>query len=159
MKSTRVFNILAGVACLVLLLAGSPAGPLQAQTRRVTGDFTHASIAEVRDARGEVVLRGEFVTGREDEDEDQEEDDDPNAIERSAALLATGSDADATGEAEVEVEGSKQEIEFSVEHVEPGATFTFLIDGVEVGTKRANRRGRVELELAVPIPKSGSQGE
>jgi hypothetical protein len=154
MKSTRVFIMLAGLACLVLLLAGSAARPLQAQIRRVTGDFTHASIAEVRDAQGQIVLRGEFVTGREVEDHDEDaddEDDDANEIERSAALLATGSDADATGEAEVEFDGSRQEIEFSVERVEPGATFTFLIDGVEIGTKRANRRGRVELELKVPL--------
>ena len=153
MKSTRVFIMLAGLVCVVLLLAGSATGLLQAQTR-VTGDFTHASIAEVRDARGQLLLRGEFVAGREDDDEDEDaddEDDDANGIERSAALLATGSDADATGEAEVEVDGSRQEIEFSVERVEPGATFTFLIDGVELGTKRANRRGHVELELKVPI--------
>jgi hypothetical protein len=154
MKSTRLFIMLAGLACVVLSLAGSAAGPSQAQTRRVTGDFTHASVAEVRDAQGQVLLRGEFVAGREDEDEDvdtDDEDDEANEIERSAALLATGSDADATGEAEVEVDGSSQEIEFSVERVEPGATFTFLIDGVEVGMKRANRRGRVELELKVPL--------
>ena len=154
MTSTRVFIMLAGLACVVLLLAGSATGPLQAQTRRVTADFTHAAIAEVRDAQGQVLLRGEFVAGREDEDEDEDaddEDDDANGIERSAALLATGSDADATGEAEVEVDGSRREIEFSVERVEPGATFTFLIDGVELGTKRANRRGHVELELKVPI--------
>jgi hypothetical protein len=155
MKDTRVLNMLAGLACLVLVLAGSAGWPLHAQTGRVTGDFTRASIAEVRDAQGQVVLRGEFVIGREDEDEDEDaddEDDDANETERSAALVATGSDTDATGEAEVEVDGSKQEIEFSVERVEPGATFTFSIDGVELGTKRANRRGRVELELEVPIP-------
>jgi hypothetical protein len=153
MKGMRVFLMLAGL-CLVLLLTGSAAAPLQAQTRRVTADFTHASVAEVRDAQGQVVLRGEFVIGLEDEDENEDaddEDDDATEIERSAVLLATGSDADATAVAEVEVDGSKQEIEFSVERVEPGATFTFLIDGVELGTKRASRRGRVELELEVPI--------
>jgi hypothetical protein len=154
MKSTRVFIMLAGLACLVFLFTGSVAG-LQTQTRRVTGDFTHASIAEVRDAQGRVLLRGEFVTGREDDDDEDEDaddqDDDANEIERSAVLLATGSDADATGEAEVEVDGSNQEIEFSVERIEPGAPVAFLIDGVELATKRANRHGRVELKLEVPI--------
>ena len=111
----------------------------------VTGDFTNAATAEVRDAQGQVVLRGLFA-------QTDEEDDD---IERSATLEPTGIDTDAAGEAEVEFSkaaASEQEIEFSVRNLEVGGMFTFVIDGVDVGTATADRRGRAEVEVDVPIP-------
>jgi len=111
----------------------------------VTGDFTNAATAEVRDAQGQVVLRGQFVLS-------DEEDDD---IERSANLEPTGIDADAGGEAEVEFSkaaATEQEIEFSVRNLEVGGMFTFVIDGVDVAMATADRRGRAEVELDVPIP-------
>ena len=111
----------------------------------VTGDFTNAATAEVRDAQGQVVLRGLFVLA-------DEEDDD---IERSASLEPTGIDADAAGEAEVEFSkaaAAEQEIEFSVRNLEVGGMFTFVIDGIDVATATADRRGRAEVEVDVPIP-------
>lgn len=110
-----------------------------------TGDFTNAAIAEVRDAQGQVVLRGQFVLLDEDDDD----------IERRAKLEATGVDADAAGEAEVEfskARPSEQEVEFSVRNLPAGSALTFVIDGVDVATASADRRGRAEVEVDVRMP-------
>ena len=118
---------------------------LNGQERAPAGDFTNAATAEVRDAQGQVVLRGQFVLA-------DEEDDD---IERKAALQPTGVDADAAGEAEVEfarAAPTKQEIEFSVRNLQAGVVFTFVIDGIDVATATADRRGRAEVEVDVPLP-------
>ena len=118
---------------------------LSAQTATPGRDFTHAALAEVRDAQGQVLLRGQFQLA-------DEEDDD---IERKAALATTGVDADARGEAEVEFSRNApatQEVEFSVRNVAPGAVLTFAIDGVDVATATADGRGRVGVELDVPMP-------
>ena len=107
-----------------------------------TGDFTNAAIAEVRDAQGQVVLRGQFVLADEDDDD----------VERRAKLEATGVDADAAGEAEVEfskARPSEQEVEFSVRNLPAGSALTFVIDGVDVATASADRRGRAEVEVDV----------
>ena len=117
---------------------------LSAQTASPTRDFTNASVAEVRDAQGHVILSGQFQRS-------EEEDDD---IERKAALAPTGVDADATGEAEVEfdtVSPAEQEVEFSVRNVAPGTVLTFAIDGTDVATATADQRGRVEVEIDVPM--------
>lgn len=121
---------------------------LNGQTTQVTGDFTSASAAEVRDAQGQVVLRGQFQLA-------EEEDDD---VERKAVLGPTDGDADATGEAEVEFSkgaSSTQEIEFAVRNVAPGMALTFVIDGVDVATATADDRGRAEVELDVRMPGGG----
>jgi hypothetical protein len=118
---------------------------LSGQERRPPADFTNAATAEVRDPQGQVVLRGQFVLG-------EEEDDD---IERRATLEPTGVDTDAGGEAEVEFAKAgptKQEIEFSVRNLQAGVAFTFVIDGIDVATGTADRRGRVEVEVDVPLP-------
>ena len=115
---------------------------LAGQAPARTGDFTNAGTAEVKDAQGQVILRGQFQKA-------DEEDDD---IERKAALQATGSDADAVGEAEVEYASSgaaEQEVEFSIRNVEPNATYTFVIDGRDVGTAKSDGRGRAALEWKV----------
>ena len=118
---------------------------LNGQERIPAGNFTNAATAEVRDAQGQVVLRGQFVLG-------DEEDDD---TERKATLQPTGVDADAAGDAEVEfakAAPTKQEIEFSVRNLQAGVAFTFAIDGVDVATATADGRGRAEVELDVPLP-------
>jgi hypothetical protein len=66
---------------------------LNGQAPTQTGDFTNAATAEVKDAQGQVILRGSF------EQADEEDDD----IERKALLKPAGSDTDAAGEAEVHV--------------------------------------------------------
>ena len=118
---------------------------LSGQERPPAGDFTNAATAEVRDAQGQVVLRGQFALA-------DEEDDD---IERRATLEPTGIDADAAGDAEVEFSKAaptKQEIEFSVRNLQAGVAFTFVIDGIDVATATADRRGRAEVEVDVPLP-------
>ena len=107
-----------------------------------TGDFTSATNAEVRDAQGQVVLRGEFALVEEDDDD----------TERKAPLEPAGSDSDAVGEAEVEFSKAtpgEQEVEFSARNLDAGATYTFVIDGTVVGTATADEKGRVEFDLDV----------
>lgn len=127
----------AGVAYMVVQLNGQATAP--------TGNFTNASVAEVRDAQGQIVLRGQFAVA-------EEEDDD---IERKATLEQTGIDADAAGEAEVEFAKAAptvQEVEFAVRNLPPGATFTFVIDGHDVATAKTDRGGNAEIELEVRLP-------
>lgn len=113
-----------------------------------TGNFTSAATAEVRDGQGQVVLRGQFGPGDEDDDD----------AERKAVLEPTGIDADAAGEAEVEFAktgATEQEIEFSIRNVAANTSFTFVIDGVDVATATSDRRGRAEVELEIPMPVAG----
>jgi hypothetical protein len=68
----------------------------------------------------------------------------------TTGACASGSDTDAAGEAEVETSKdtpAQQEIEFSIRNLEPGAVYTFVIDGQDVGTATADQRGRAELEV------------
>jgi hypothetical protein len=133
-----------GLLCTVAV-AGYMVAQLSGQSTAPTGDYTNASVAEVRDAQGQIVLRGQFAVA-------EEEDDD---IERKAALEQTGVDADAAGEAEVEFAKAAptvQEVEFTARNLQPGATFTFLIDGFDVATATADRRGNAEVELDVRLP-------
>ncbi len=115
---------------------------LNAQGTGPSGNLTNAAVAEVRNAQGQVVLQGQFAQADEDDDD----------VERKAVLKPTGIDADAAGEAEVEFARTSpavQEVEFSISGVEIGSTFTFVIDGQEIGTATADRRGRAELEVDV----------
>jgi hypothetical protein len=123
---------------------------LNAQTPNVSGDFSNAAVAEVRDAQARVVLRGNFAATETEDD---------GEIEKKATLKPTDVDADAAGEAEVEFtkdNSSPQEIEFSIRNVQPGTTLTFVIDGQDVGTATADKRGRAELEIEV---KAGAPGQ
>jgi hypothetical protein len=118
---------------------------LSGQTDTQAVDFTNAARAEVRDAQGQVLLRGQFQLA-------DEEDDD---TERKAVLAPTGVDADAGGEAEVEFSKNApavQEVEFAVRNVAPSAVLTFTIDGIDVATATADGKGRAEIELDVRMP-------
>jgi hypothetical protein len=139
-QAIAIVGLLATIAAAVYMVV-----QLNGQERAPAGDFTNAATAEVRDAQGQVVLRGQFVLA-------DEEDDD---IEKKATLQPTGVDADAAGEAEVEfAKGAptKQEIEFSIQNLQAGVAFTFVIDGIDVATATADRRGRAEVEVDVPLP-------
>jgi hypothetical protein len=109
-------------------------------------DFTQAALAEVKNAQGQAVLTGKFAVTPDDDDE----------VERKATLTATSVDADASGEAEIELSGTgdnrKQEVEFSVHNVQPGGTFTLVIDGRSWMTATADERGRIEIERDVALP-------
>jgi hypothetical protein len=150
MKQNRQVIPIAGLLATMAFAAYTVA-QLTAQTQAPTANFTNAATAEVRDAQGQVVLRGQFQLA-------EEEDDD---VERKAKLAPAGSDADASGEAEVEfakASPSTQEVEFSVRNVAPGVAFTFVIDGVDVATATSDSRGRAEVELEVKMSGSPAPG-
>jgi hypothetical protein len=144
MKDKRQIIPVAGLLA-TMALAVYMVVQLSAQTATPAGDFTNAALAEVRDAQGQVLLRGSFQQA-------DEEDDD---IERKAVLAVAGADADARGEAEVEFSRNApatQEVEFSVRNVAPGTVLTFAIDGVDIATATADGKGRAGVELDVPMP-------
>jgi hypothetical protein len=128
---------------LIAMAAAASIVVLNSQVPAPTGDFTNAAIAQVRDAQGQVVLQGQFAPPVEED----------GGLERIAMLAPAGADTDAAGEAEVEYTTTaplEQEIEFSVQELAPAATFTFVIDGVDVATATTDRSGRAEVELDVP---------
>jgi hypothetical protein len=141
-KDKRQWLLLGGLLSTIAVV-GYMVVQLSAQSG-VTGDFTNAMVAEVRDAQGQVVLRGQFAAVDEDDDD----------TERKAALAPAGSDTDASGDAEVEFAKNapaEQEVEFSIRNVQPGVMFTFVIDGNTVATATSNSRGRAEVELKVKM--------
>ena len=120
------------------------------ETGAITGDFTNSAVAEVRDASGQVILRGNFAPVEEADDD----------IERKAILTGTGLDPDAKGEAEVEfskAEPVEQEIEFEVTNIEPGSRVTFVIDGRDIATVTADKKGIAEFEGDIKM-KGGAPG-
>lgn len=126
----------------VIAIAGYMVVRLNAQDATMTGNFTNAIAAEVRDANKQVLLRGQFETAKEDDGD----------LERPATLEPTGLDPDASGEAEVEWAKdapAQQEVEFTVRNLPPNTALTFAIDGVQVGTATTDSRGRAELEIDV----------
>ena len=132
-----IAGLLATIAIAIYLVV-----QLNAQATAPSGNLTNAAVAEVRNAQGQVVLQGQFAQADEDDDD----------VERKAVLKPTGLDADAAGAAEVEFARTSpaiQEVEFSISGVESGTAFTFVIDGQEIGTATADRRGRAELEVDV----------
>lgn len=130
-------------AILVAVVAGC--GGARNSSQQPSVDFTNATLAEVRNADGQVLLSGKFVAV-EGESE----------TERKATLAPTGIDADAAGEAEVEYCRDRncetQEVEFTVTNVQPGLALTFTIDGREFATVTADKDGRADVERDVPFP-------
>ena len=101
---------LIGIAAFALYMVTQ----LHAQSDVPPADFTNASIAEVHNREGHVLLRGQFAVA-----DDQNDDD----VERKAALQTAGTDEDATGQAEIEFAKTApklQEIEFSVRNLGAG---------------------------------------
>lgn len=134
------------LAVLASACMNSGRGTQVSATAGPPADFSNAAVAEVKDAQGQVILRGSFALNEEADDD----------IERKATLASTGVDADVVGEAEVEVarEGSprRQEVEFSATNLQAGASYTFVIDGKVFATVAADSRGRASLERDVPMP-------
>ena len=142
MSKTRKMIPIAGLFAVIGVTAYMVV-QLAAQSTNVTGNFTNAAIAEIRDAQGRTVLQGQFaVTAEEDDD-----------TERKAPLKPTGIDADAAGEAEIEwpKAGGPQEVEFTATGLEPGAKVTCVIDGQELATVTADKKGKAEAEFEVKM--------
>ena len=73
-------------------------------------------------------------------------------LERRATLTPTGLDADATGEAEIEFKKTAptvQEVEFEVKNLNPGSTYTFVVDSTDIASATTNGRGKAKVELDV----------
>lgn len=118
---------------------------LSGQTPTAATDHSGAATAEVHDAQGQVLLRGQFAASPDDDDDD---------VERKARLEPTGIVPNVSGDAEVEIEkaaAAQQEIEFTVRGLQPGTTVTFVIDGQPVGQASVDRRGRAELDIDVSL--------
>jgi hypothetical protein len=146
MNDTRQLIPIAGLVA-TFAMSAYMVTRLSGQASVPTSDFRSATIAEVHDAQGQPLLRGEFMAV-------DEEDDD---VERKARLAPIGSDTDAIGEAEVEfakVSPAQQEVEFAVRNLQPGTMVTLLIDGQTVGQATVDRRGRAEVEIQISGPAS-----
>ena len=116
----------------------------------LSGDFSNAAVAEVRDAQGQVVLRGDFALTDEADDD----------VERRAVLAPLDGARGASGEAEVEIsrnDASVQEVEFSVIGLAPDTALSFTIDGVQVAQATTDARGQAEVELDVATPATGAR--
>ena len=128
--------IIAATSIFVVQLSGEQASP-------ITGDFRNAVVAEVHDGQGHVLLRGSFAPV---------DADDEGEVERLAPLKPASPEVKGSGEAEVEYQTdtpNEQEVEFTVSGLTEGTEVSFVIDGKRVGTAKADRRGRVSVELAV----------
>ena len=105
-------------------------------------DLSHASLVEVKDAGGRVVLQGTF--GAEETDKDGER-------ERKAVLAAGGGAAKGKGEAEIELaagSAARVELEIQVEDLAGGQTFTVFVDGQQAATITTDASGEGEVELS-----------
>jgi hypothetical protein len=147
MGATRQIIPLAGLAA-TMGIAAYMVVQMHGQAA-LTGDFSNASVAEVRDAQGQVVLRGDFAPTEEADDD----------VERRAVLAPPDGTSGTSGEAGVEIarnDASVQEVEFSVSGLTPGTTLTFTIDGVQVAQGTTDTRGHLEVELDVAMPRSAA---
>ena len=132
------------VIVAVIAVTGYVVARFNGQEPIQSADFRNAATAEIRDSTGKVVLRGTFKLV-------EEEDDD---IERKAALAPT-TGGEVMGEAEVEFATempADQEVEFAARGLTVGATYTLVVDAREVASVAADSRGRIAIELNVPLP-------
>lgn len=107
-------------------------------------DLRNAAAAEMRDGQGQVILKGDFTSVDEDHDD----------TERKAVLKSVAN-TKATGNAEIEYANKapkEQEVEFAGRDLAPGATYVLAIDGHDVATATADKGGRLEIEVKVPLP-------
>jgi len=141
--SLRKSISIAAVAALILVTGYLVVQFAQEATIQ-SADFRNAATAEIRDAQGQVVLRGTFML-------EEEEDDD---IERKATLAGT-TGGEVIGEAEVEFATEMpvdQEVEFAARGLVAGASYTLMVDERALATVAADERGRIAVELDVPLP-------
>ena len=132
----------ASVIAIAALYFGSGAAAQSSASQPV--DLRNAAAAEVRESQGQTVLKGDFTSVDEDDDD----------TERKAVLKSVAN-TKATGNAEIEFankEPKEQEVEFAGRDLTPGATYVLAIDGHDVATATADKGGRLEIEVKVPLP-------
>ncbi|HWI18663.1 MAG TPA: hypothetical protein VNT81_13005, partial [Vicinamibacterales bacterium] len=105
------------------------------------GDLNAAHLVEIRDAKGSVVLSGEFRS-RVDSLGNTEKD----------AELTNQRGATVIGEVEIELPGpgrdhTRPELEVDVIHLQPRQLHTVVIDDRVVGSFITDDRGSADLEL------------
>ena len=147
MTSTQNIVLAAVVGIALIAGGGYAVARFKGQEPIPSADFRNAATAEIRDSRGAVVLQGTFMLV-------EEEDDD---IERKAAL-ARPTGGGVLGEAEVEFATempTDQEVEFAARELTAGETYQLVVDGRQVASVEADPRGRIAVELKVPLPGEG----
>ena len=147
-SSARKFMVMAAIVAFAVVSAVYAAARRQQTT--VAGDFRNAQTAEVKDAQGNVLLRGTFAPA---------DGDDANEVERLATLMPVESGGRIAGEAEVEYQKDApdaQEIEFQVLNAQPGAVLSLVIDGKAVLSATADAKGRAEAEAIVAVKGPGA---
>ena len=102
--------------------------------------LANAKTIEIKDANGQVILRGNFAP----------EDSDKDDSELEAILVGTGSKA--KGRAEIEYEQknnavTKQELELELEGLAASATVTIVIDGKDLQTVAVDKSGDADLKF------------
>ena len=134
----RTISLIAGLVAAVAGCSGA-----RASSQQPSVDFTNATLAEVRNAEGQVLLSGTFVAVEGDSE-----------TERKATLAPTGIDADAAGEAEVEYcrdrDCDTQEVEFTVTNVQLGLARQQRSIGVGQETVLQNDDTRKDAQWASP---------
>lgn len=150
MRPMKKTTTLAGLGVAVVVAVGS-AIYASGQQPPMTGDFRNAVAAEIRDAQGQVLLRGTFAPVDSDEDDE---------VERLATLAPIAPGSSATGEAEVEHRKSEpnvQEVEFQVSGVPARSSLTLVLDGKPVVTVTADDKGKAEAEINVNVASPARQ--
>ena len=134
------------MASLIALIAAGTLTAAQlsgAQAAPLAGDYRNALVAEVHDGQGHVLLRGSFAPA---------DTDDEGEVERLAPLTPASPEVKGSGEAEVEYQTdspTEQEVEFTLTGLTAGAEVFLVIDGHRVATAKADKHGRVSMEVAV----------
>ena len=145
LKALFVLCSVAGTTQLTLEAQPAP----QARAAVVLGDLSRATVVQVRDASGQVVLQGQFGV-----------DDENDETEREAKLAPTGVDPDAEGKAEADVpeagRSSAQELEVEVNKLAPNARFVVVIDGRDIAPITTDARGHADVEWKDGAAGSGS---
>jgi hypothetical protein len=134
------------IAGLVTIVAAASSGVVQLsgqQPAALIADFRNASVAEVHDGQGQVLLRGAFAAV---------DTDDEGEVERLATLTPASAEVKGSGKAEVEYQTDapgEQEVEFTLGGLVADADVALVIDGQRVTMAKVDRRGRVSVEIAV----------
>jgi hypothetical protein len=126
-------------------IVGVKLGTIEAQSPPPTrpavvlGDLSTATIIQIRDPQGQIVLQGQF--GKDEENDE---------TEREAKLAATGVDPDAEGKAETDVSlpgrPVEQELEVEVNKLTPNTRFLVIIDSREIAAITTDARGHADEE-------------